>query len=483
MVAPWVADEMSTVDLGDKRLNERLKTVLDQFAARPRASIPAACGGRNELTAAYRMFNNEKATFERVLRPHVDATEVRVAAQEVVITVSDTTELDLTRPEKQVIDAGPLDHGARVGALLHLTAAFTPDGTPQGPVEAVAWARAEDQPTSSAMSRAERQATPFEDKESHRWRDSLEASRELAGRCPTTRIVWVADSEADIFEVIGAGMEEPRPTNFDWIVRACQDRSVVCETAKSYLRETVMATPVLFGKTIQVRARKAKVGCETRGRRQPRKPRKAEMEVRAARVTLRGPYRPGGKLADVTVNVVIVSEVNPPADDVAVEWILITSLAVDCAEQVRLVVEYYTVRWMVEVFFRTLKSGCRVEERRFETLEALLPCVATYLIVAWRTLFVCRLGRALPEISCEAIFEPAEWKSVYSVVHRKPTPAQPPTLQQMVRMVAQLGGYVNRKRADEPGPQTVWLGLQRLQDISLCWEVFGPGAKRVGKDV
>ena len=73
---------------------------------------------------------------------------------------------------------------------------------------------------------------------------------------------------------------------------------------------------------------------------------------------------------------------------------------------------------MIEVFFRMLKSGCRVEERRFEHVDRLLPCLAVYLIVAWRMLYVCRLGRSCPEISCEAVFEPAEWKSVYQVVRR-----------------------------------------------------------------
>ena len=118
-----------------------------------------------------------------------------------------------------------------------------------------------------------------------------------------------------------------------------------------------------------------------------------------------------------------------------------------------------------------------MEQRRFGRTDRLLPCLAVYLVVSWRTLYVCRLGRSCPEISCEAVFEPAEWQSVYQVVHREPPPAQPPTLQEMVRLVAQLGGYVNRKRSDEPGPQTVWLGLQRLHDIALCWKVFGPGAK------
>jgi hypothetical protein len=93
-------------------------------------------------------------------------------------------------------------------------------------------------------------------------------------------------------------------------------------------------------------------------------------------------------------------------------------------------------------------------------------------------MFVCRLGREFPDISCEAVFEPSEWKAVYHVVHQQPTPPKPQTLQEMVRLVAQLGGYVNRPRSDEPGPQTVWLGLQRTHDMALCWETFGPGARK-----
>jgi len=181
------------------------------------------------------------------------------------------------------------------------------------------------------------------------------------------------------------------------------------------------------------------------------------------------------------VNVVLVRELNPAADDVPVEWILLTSLPIDDAEQVRQVIQYYCVRWMIEIVFRILKSGYRVEVRRFEHVDRFLPCLGVYLIVAWRTLYVCRLGRAFPEISCEAIFEPAEWKSVYQVVRREPAPSEPPVLSVMVRMVAQLGGYVNRKRADDPGPQTVWLGLQRLHDIALCWQLFGPETRTENK--
>ena len=139
--------------------------------------------------------------------------------------------------------------------------------------------------------------------------------------------------------------------------------------------------------------------------------------------------------------------------------------------------EFYQARWGVEVFFRVLKSGCRVEERRFEHIDRFLSCLAVYLIVAWRTLYVCRLGRGCPDISCDAVFEPAEWKSVWTVVHQTTPPGQPPLLGEIVQLVAQLGGYVKRKRSDPPGPQTTWIGLQRMHDFALSWKLFGPGTR------
>ena len=240
------------------------------------------------------------------------------------------------------------------------------------------------------------------------------------------------------------------------------------------MREHVLVQPALFRHTIRVRGRKAKVSCETRGRRQPRQSRQAEVEVRAANVTLRPPWRSDRQLPEVGVQVVLVREVDPPPDDEPVEWLLLTSLPVDEEEQVRQVIEYYCGRWMIEVFFRVLKSGCRVEERRFEHLDRLLSCLAVYLIVAWRTLYLCRLGRSCPEICCEVVFEPSEWKSVWKVVRRSTPLNTPPPLGEMIRLVAQLGGYVNRKHRDPPGPQTIWMGLQRMHDFALCWERFGP---------
>jgi hypothetical protein len=320
---------------------------------------------------------------------------------------------------------------------------------------------------------------PLEEKESYRWVTTLRQAREVAQACPSTQCVCVADSEADIYEVLLEGMAEP--ARVEWIVRACQNRALRPEnrdkTSAAYVREQALAGPVLFRRMIQVRGRKAKVACETRSRRQSRESRAAEVSARAARVTLRAPWRPQDKLADVTVNVVSVREEHPPAGEEPVEWLLLTSLPIGDENQVRQVIQYYCTRWMIEVLFRVLKSGCRVEQRRFEELDRLLTCLAVYLIVAWRTLYVCRLGRSCPEVSCEAVFEPAEWKATWKIVCREDPPAHPPPLGVMVRLVAELGGYVHRKQS-LPGPQTLWIGLQRVHDFALCWQMFGPDAPR-----
>jgi hypothetical protein len=150
MLAPWASEEMKTAKLPDKRLNERLAIVLSQLAGQPTASIPAACGGYAETAAAYRLFENERLSFEDVLQPHIDATRRRVAEQPLVILAQDTTELDFTRPQQQVVGAGPMDGSKRRGAFLHPLHAFTPDGVPLGTVAAHVWTRPDGVPQGRA---------------------------------------------------------------------------------------------------------------------------------------------------------------------------------------------------------------------------------------------------------------------------------------------------------------------------------------------
>jgi hypothetical protein len=482
MLASWVIDEMKSADLEDKRLNRRLRILLSALGERPTATIPAACGGFAEMVAAYRFFDNEKVIHESILAPHAERTLERIAAQEVVLLVQDTTELDFTRPQQQMIGAGSLDAASRRGAFLHPLVAFTPDGTPLGTCWAEMWTREEPPKETRSEKEKRRKATPIEEKESQRWIEGLRQARAVAEQSPGVKCVCIGDSEADIYELF---LEPRGKAPIEWLVRACQDRAVKptaqnADDSARHIREAVESQPVLFTREISVRGRpQAKVACETRGRRQPRESRTAQVEVRAAAVVLRGPNRPGGKLQPVTVNVVQVREINPPPGDVPVEWLLITTLPIATVEQVREIIQFYTVRFMIEVLFRVLKSGCRVEGRRFEHIERMLPCVALYLIVAWRTLMVCRLGRSCPDLDCEAIFDPAEWKSVWMTVRRENPPKRPPTLATILPLIAQLGGYVNYpNRKDPPGPQTIWLGLQRMYDLALAWNTFGPGATR-----
>ncbi len=158
--------------------------------------------------------------------------------------------------------------------------------------------------------------TPIEDKESYRWVTMLRQAQEEALRNPATRLICLADSEADIYEVMVEGMREPG--TIDWIIRACQNRALLLENgqkhAEHYVRDAVLSRPALFKRTIQVRGRKAKVACETRGRRQPRKSRKAVVAVRAMRLTLRPPFRPGHRLPAIAMNVVVGQRGEPAAE-------------------------------------------------------------------------------------------------------------------------------------------------------------------------
>jgi len=481
-VAPWAQEEMASAQLEDKRLNERLSKLLSDLGDRPGASIPAACGGHKEMTAAYRFFDNPKVTYAKVLEPHLAATRVRMAEQPVVLLVQDTTEANMTRPHQQVEGAGPLDEGTRRGAFAHAMEAFTPAGTPLGAVSLDIWTRQDPPQTRSAREKElRRRCLPIEQKESFRWLQGLRTARQVAQELRQTQIVCIADSEADIYELFGEPRGE-RPV--DWLIRAYLDRCVEGEAdaAGQKIRDEVMAQPELFTQPITVRSQEPKTACETRKRRVTRKTRTTQVHVRAASVALRPPKRSGGvSLPSVAVNVVLVSEPDPPAGEPAVEWLLVTTLPIQTLEQVRQILQYYCVRWMIEVLFRTWKSGCRVEQRRFEHLDRLLPCLALYWIVAWRVLMLCRLGRSSPDLDCEVLLEPSEWQSVWRVTHQGPVPREPPKLAAMVRLIAQLGGYVNR--ADPPGPQTLWLGLQRMHDLAWAWNTFGPGANNKPEDV
>jgi Transposase DNA-binding/Transposase Tn5 dimerisation domain len=457
----WIDEELKTLDLGDDRLNQRQKTILDRFAAQPSASIPGACRGWAETQAAYRFFAHPRVTAEEVLHPHRDATLARIAEHPVVLLPQDTTELDFSRPQQPVEGAGPLSYQERTGFFQHVRLAVTPERLPLGVIDATAWGRDPE----DYQKNDRRKQKPIEEKESYRWLLGYRRACAVAAAVPGTQIISISDREGDIYEcfVEAQTIEGPRA---DWIIRACQDRSTPrkSDEDETYvkLRETVAARTPLGRLKIQV----------PRSAEGPA--REATMTVRSATIELKPPDRVGRKLPRVTVNAVRIREESPPAGVKPLDWLLLTDLPVATFEAACLVVEYYSCRWPIEVFFRIYKSGCRIEEIQLESEDRLLPCLALYLIVAWRVHWLTMLGRTCPDLACDVVFAEEEWRSVWTIVRREPAPATAPPLNEMIRLVASLGGHLGRKHDGPPGAQVLWIGIQRMRDFALAWQAFGP---------
>jgi len=466
----WIVEETATADLGDERLNQRYRLILDRLGSQPSRSIPAACRGRADVEATYRFFDNPRVTEAAILASHAAAAEQRIARESVVLIPQDTTEIDLTRPEQVV--GGPLSDPHRVGLLCHVLLAITPAGVPLGVVGGATWWRDAETFGESAATRKHKS---IDEKESRRWVDGYRRCCALARSAPGTCVVSVSDSEGDVYECFAEAAAQGHAAKF--IVRACQDRRLTSnENEPAKLFERVRSVAALGSFAVEASARRATTG-DDRKRRQSRSARTATVSVRATTVTLHPPYRPDGKLPAVEVNLVLVREDNPPAGEEPIEWLLVTDLAAPDFAAAKQCVEYYTRRWDVEIYFRVLKSGCGVEKLRLESSERVVNALAVYRVVAWRVLSVLMLGRKCPEMPCDVVLEEEEWKAVYQVVTGEKPPRRPPPLGEMVRMIAGLGGYLDRPHDPPPGPKAMWIGLQQVRAFAMAWLAFGPGAK------
>jgi hypothetical protein len=462
----WIAEELATLDLGDVRLDRRCHVVLDRLFSKPSVSIPAACRGLAEMTAAYRFFDNDRVDEYELLHPHRDATVARIREQPVALVAQDTTELDYSRPEEVVEGAGPLTLETRIGFHNHALIAFTPQRLCLGVIDAEIWGR---DPLDFGK-RLEKASKPIEQKESYRWLQAYQRACEVAERAPTTQVVSISDAEGDIYECFLAAVPEPEQRKADWIIRASQDRVLAKESRSEdgtvrKLRQALAVAPILGTIVVEV------------AKKEGRSARTAPMTVQSVTLHLRPPERrtdPPQRLGPVAINAVLVRETDPPVGEDAIEWLLLTNLEVATFAQAVTIAEYYSCRWQIEIFFKVLKSGCKVERLQLESAERLKPCLMMYMIVAWRVLFVTMLGRECPELPCTVLFADEEWKSVWAIVKRRPTPTTPPLLAEFIKMVASLGGHIGRKGDGPPGPKTMWIGLQRTVDFAVAWKIFGP---------
>lgn len=458
----------------DQRLSKRLVQIANSLGESCSRSIPSATDGRAEMEATYRFMNNPKVSPGEILEPHRHSTLKRMAQCAVALMVHDTTEINLTRPTRQVSGAGPLSHNSRRGSYLHPLMVFNDEGLALGTVWQQHWARQSIRTGVSHNQKCEdNRKKPIEEKESYRWVQAIRAGRAAAQECPETQCIIVSDSESDIYEVLAEPRELAHGRCLELIVRAAGDRKIETGNGIGDLLAHARSGPCLSRMTIEVSERTPKVKEEKKtSRKCARKARTAEVEVRACRATICCP-RNGPRRPSLAYNVVLVEECSPPPDEAAIQWMLITSLPIDTLEDVQKAIQFYCQRWQIEIYFRTLKSGCRIQERYFETLDRWENSLAIYMVIAWKILYLCRLGQKCPDLPCDLIFSESEWQAVYTIVKKSPLPCELPTINEMIRMIASLGGYVDRK-STTPGVQTLWLGLQRVNDFAKAWDAFGP---------
>jgi len=443
----WARQELGGASLGDKRLGERLLTIIRDFWAKPQASIPQACGTRAKAKAAYRFFEHPDTTMDELLKPHYEATHARMRGEGLVLAVQDTTELNYAT-HVMTEGLGPIgtNRDGAVGLLVHDTLAVTPDGRPLGLLDVQCWAR----DGAQFGKRARRYDLPIEQKESYKWLRSYQAVAQAHKSCPHTTLVSVGDREADIYELFALARDT---VDAPWIlVRARQDRLLA--EGQEHLWQTLNAQAVDF--TIDV----------TIPRRGTRAARTATLQVRSGMFDLRPPKRKPA-LGAITVWAIAAQERDAPPGAEAVDWLLLTTVPLHTAEDARNALLWYSRRWGIEVYHRTLKSGCKIEERQLGAAERIEACLAIDMVVAWRIYYLTKMGRETPDVPCTTFFEDFEWKALVAFITKNVIPPpQPPSLREAVRMVGSLGGFLGRKGDGEPGTKAMWLGLQRLDDIA-----------------
>lgn len=451
--ADWAEQEFSGAALGDERLKQRLLILARDFYARPQASVPEACQTRARTKAAYRFFDHPETQMDVLLSSHYEATRQRVAVEKVVLAVQDTTSLNYsTHPDTE--DLGPIGSQKEgiIGLLVHSTMAFNREGTPLGLLQVQCWAR----DAAEFGKKHQRKERPIEEKESSKWLKSFRCVAEVQRLIPETRLVSVGDRESDIYELFREAVGDPQGP---WLlIRAEQDRLLA--EGQGYLCSWVAQQPVTGLQEIQVPRRGAQ------------RARAARLEVRFASVTLQPP-KAKKELGPLTLWAVLAQEAEAPSGMKPLRWMLLTTCPVESFEAACEKLRWYTLRWGIEVYHRTLKSGCRIERRQLGAADRIEACLAIDLVVAWRIFHLCKLGREIPDVPCTVYFEEAEWKALMAYVTKNPVPpAQPPSLREAIRVVASLGGFLGRKNDGAPGTQTLWLGLQHLDDITAMWKIL-----------
>ncbi len=408
--------------------------------------------------------DDSAVTMENILLPHRQQTVRRMQAQRTVLCIQDGSTLDYTAlSECEGLGVtGKNQTGAKSqGLQMHTTLAVTDEGLPLGVLRAQCWApvsRSEDQRKSNEI--------PKEEKKSYRWIEGLRDSMSAAADIPNTRVVSVMDREADIFDLFD---QWRKGSHVDLLVRARHNRRTV-EGRKIF--DIVRATEPQVRFQLHVSRQSARPKKSKQKARPGRSERSAEVALRWQRVEVRPPSTHKGS-APVTLRVVHIVEEEPPEGVKPLEWFLLTTIKITSSEEARQCLTWYCLRWRIEDFYRTLKTGCRILELRHKTAERLKRAIAINSVIAWRIMLMTLLGRETPETCADMVFTDTELEVMHAYAqHRKLKP--PANLQEAVYLMAKMGGYLNRKHDPPPGHQLMWYGYIYLQGLCAGYMLRGP---------
>jgi hypothetical protein len=202
----------------------------------------------------------------------------------------------------------------------------------------------------------------------------------------------------------------------------------------------------------------------------PRAPRIATVEVRFVAFMLNPPHRLSSPLPNLAMSAIYVRETAPPADEPPLEWMLLPNLPIENFEQAYEKVQWYWLRWRIEMSHKVLKAGFRIEHCRLGDAHRLICYVTVMSLIAWRVFLLKLIARTHPETPCTTLLTDTEWQVLYCPVNKTTTlPPTPPSLREVTYWIACLGGFLARTQDGPPGTMTLWRGWKRLTDLTQGW--------------
>ena len=450
--------EFDGADLGDPRLERRLKSLVERAGIDPGASIPKMTETESEREAAYRFLNNERVSFEAVMQPHLQRTADRAEAAKTILAVHDTSTFKFAGSRGD--ELGYINTGAR-GFFLHATIAVENTELRRclGVLKTTTLLREAPPVKKKRKKMSGAECAALEDRESGRWWKHVEGVEQtLNGRC---EVIHVADCEADNYALL-ANM---RVNGCRFVTRMARDRRARSDAEELWSRVSLVAGAAeqFAEREVPLSARGDKRPPKALKKFPPRESRLARLRFAAMTMQLkRPPYLDDTYPAELEINVVHVSEADAPKGEEPVEWFLFTSEPTGTAEEVLAVVDIYRRRWVIEEFFRAVKTGCAYEERQLEGGHAWLIALAITLPLAWRLLELRHLARSTPTAPATRVLTATELE-VLRHLRPKALSARP-TIREAMHAVAAMGGHI--KNNGDPGWLVLHRGLLKLQSLA-----------------